>query len=155
LKEEAKCDIILFEVKKMADQNQHQTNKRKQRIWPSIIIITIGIAILVIGVIEHLALIFDNPNAKWHFLKDADHWIALIGGILPYVGTCAIGIISVWQNGVLSEVNDRLLAIEESRIIPRLSCKVGEIRHYGKIQDCILRLHMWAEIPQLILKSSN
>lgn len=107
-----------------------EDNKHKYRIWP-FVLGTIGGLALVLVIIESIALYGESTNTKFVFLETADKWIALIGAILSYVGTCFIGIIAMWQNKELNKVNERLLTIEERRIVPKLACKANNIKHIG------------------------
>ena len=79
-----------------------------------------------------MACVENDPNARYKFFESADKWIALIGAILPYVGTCFIGIVAVWQNKELNKVNERLLKIEERKVIPKLLCKANNMKHVGE-----------------------
>lgn len=111
-----------------------EDSKHKYRIWPFVLGTVVGF-VLVLGIVEVLASYEENANAKFVFLKTADKWIALIGAILSYVGTCFIGIIAMWQNKELNKVNERLLTIEERRVIPKLACKANNIKHInGKVR---------------------
>lgn len=105
-----------------------RNNKHKYRIWPFVVGVTVGL-FFVLGVIEVIALLEERENAKFAFLGTADKWIALIGAILSYVGTCIIGIIAMWQNRNLSELNERLLSIEEKKVAPKLFCKANNVRN--------------------------
>lgn len=101
-------------------------NKYKYHVWP-FVLGTIIVFFLVFGVIEVMALYEQNEDARFTFVNSADKWIALVGAILSYIGTCFVGIIAMWQNNQLSKINVRLLRIEEVKLIPKLNFKPGRL----------------------------
>lgn len=98
---------------------------------------------VVFGFIEVLALLEPNFRPRFTFLPTSDNWIALIGAILSYVGTCFIGIIAMWQNKQLSGINEKLMKIEEVKLTPRFNCKPGQpILSPGKTSFCLILEHI-------------
>lgn len=107
---------------------------KKHPIAPFIIGVFIWL-IIVIGGIQLLSMIETSNKSGLRFVDSADHWIALISAILPYAGTCFIGIIAMWQNQKLSKINEYMMNMEKAKLLPIIYCKRNNVKHKnGKLR---------------------
>lgn len=91
--------------------------------------------LMVIGGIQILSMIEISNKSGLHFVSSAGYWIALISAILPYAGTCFIGIIAMWQNQKLSNINEYMMNMEKAKLIPIIHCKRNKVKHKsGKLK---------------------
>ncbi|WP_195199847.1 hypothetical protein [Faecalispora jeddahensis] len=87
------------------------------------------ILVVLVPVFVSYFLFWYKTAPFYDVLPTKDQWTSLAGGLLAYVGTCFIGLLTLWQNirfkiendksqFLLNSFNQRLLNVEEKRVEP-------------------------------------
>lgn len=90
--------------------NKKPFNKRYW--WILLIILLIPIVAIMVFLIAKYC--YDKGLYSKEFFE-------LIGAILGYSGTAFLGLLALWQNDRANDINDRLLKLEESHILPYIA----------------------------------
>ena len=109
---------------------------RKHKIISSILIFAIPL-----GIVQ----ILYKVDCKITWLQsawDSGDLLAYIAGFEAFIGTVSLGLVTVWQNQRAYNISDRMLKIEEQRVLPYVDIN-REKSTVKEINDKKLKIKLW------------
>lgn len=112
---------------------------RKHKIISSILILLIfAIPLGIVPILYKVDCKITWLQSAW----DSGDLLAYIAGFEAFIGTVSLGLVTVWQNQRAYNISDRMLEIEEQRILPYIDIN-REKSKVTKIDENTLKIKLW------------